>query len=210
MKETFYSRWDVYVYGKDSLFVDNHCRLDKVVLSSDRFAVNTKDVTGGIRVGQDADVLASANLSFCHLFQWDENSISMDGPIFLSLGGYVLNDRRKISTIEMYECYGDDVEGIGMDQKVTPELIVSKFGEPSEIKVGDYWDEPVTIYVYYDGELETHFGFSTDFRMVDYSIGSPKFKTFTDHIPGGLRVGDPIEKASPFSVPSVKRCFFTV
>ena len=60
----------------------------------------------------------------------------------------------------------------------------------------------MTIYVYYDGELETHFGFSTDFRMVDYSIGSPKFKTFTDHIPGGLRVGDPIEKASPLFGPN--------
>lgn len=97
----------------------------------------------------------------------------------------------------MYELFGDDVEGIGFGQKVTPELIISKFGKPDIIKAEDYWDDPVTVYVYYDGELKTHFAFTKDFRMMDYSIGSPKFKTFTNRIPGGLRVGDPIRKASP-------------
>ena len=147
------------------------------------------------KFGQGVDVLLSTKLGFCHLSKWND-SIFMDVPLSLSLGGYKLDDRQEISTTEMYEWFGDDVDGIGIGQKVAPELIVSKFGEPSEIKAGDYWDEPVTIYVYSDGEQETCFAFSTDFRMVDYSIGSPEFKTFTDHIPEGLCVGDPIEKAS--------------
>lgn len=196
VKENFFGRRDVYVYGKDSLFVDNHRRLIKVVLNTNRFAVNTNEVPGGIRAGQDVSVLLSANLGFCHLWEWN-NSIYMEIAVFNSLGWYEYNERREISTITMYEHYGDDVDGIGYGQKVTPELIVSKFGEPDEIKAGQYWDDPVSIYVYRDGEQETIFAFSEDFRMMDYYINSPKFKTFTDHIPGGLHVGDPIEKASP-------------
>ena len=105
------------------------------------------------KFGQGVDVLLSAKLGFCHLSKWND-SIFMDVPLSLSLGGYKLDDRQEISTTEMYEWFGDDVE------------------------------------------QETCFAFSTDFRMVDYSIGSPEFKTFTDHIPEGLCVGDPIEKAS--------------
>lgn len=201
VKEDLFGRWDVYVYGKDSLFVDNHCRLIEVVLSSDRFAVNTNEVPGGITVGQDVNVLLSANLDFCHLGE-RENSIYMEVPVFCTLGWYKLNERREICTIIMYEHYGDDVDGIGYGQKVSPELVISKFGEPSEIKTEDYWDAPMTIYVYYDGELKTYFAFTAEFRMMDYSIGSPRFKTFTDSIPGGLRVGDPIEKASTLFGPN--------
>ncbi|MCQ2147819.1 MAG: hypothetical protein MJZ16_09915 [Bacteroidales bacterium] len=195
-KETFFNCWYVYVYGKDSLFVDKHRRLTKVVLSSDRFAVNTNDVPGGIHVGQDVDVLLSANFDYCYLEEW-ENSIYMELAIGYNLGMFALNDKREISIIVMSEFYGDHVDGIGLNQKVSPEMIVSKFGNPSEVRSEYYWDDPVKEYVYRDGDKETILAFSEDFRMVHYSIGSSKFKTFTDHVPGGICVGDPIEKASP-------------
>ena len=154
VKKHSFGHSEVYVFGKDSLLVNSHHILSEVKLRSPRFAVNTKKVPGGIHVGQKADMLSSAKLDFCRLHEWN-NSIYMEIPLWHNLGWYKLNGRREISSITMYEFFGDDVDGIGLGQKVTPELFISKFGKPDVIKTEEYWDEPMTVYVYYDGKLSS-------------------------------------------------------
>lgn len=47
-----------------------------------------------------------------------------------------------------------------------------------------------------DNGKESVLIFSKKGRLLKYEINSPIFKTFTETIPGGLSVGDYIEKAS--------------
>lgn len=193
-------KWDgeYYVFGDDSLMVDKNNILCRVKLHSTKFAVNINNTKGGIRVGQSADQILSNEFSNEHIGEW-EGKLYFDPTAWFTLGYCNLNNNREVSDITLYDYFGDDVEGIGVGERVTHDEIVQLLGIPDSIDVFDegYGDwELLKTYEYFDGDKESSFTFTSDFRLRDYFIQSPRFKTFIDEIPDGLRVGDKIEKAS--------------
>lgn len=189
---------NAYVFGGDTLFIDTHDRLNLVILNSPRFAVDVNDVPGGIRVGRKVDSVVDERFGYLELrytnpdkrtdklkridSDFDENSFYAVDSI--------------ISNITIYGWLGDDVEGIGYWEKTSYDILIKKLGVPDEVKETYFYEEPAYEYIYHDGELESIFIISKQYRLLDYHIRSPRFRTFVETIPGGLRVGDKVEKAS--------------
>ena len=189
---------NAYVFGVDTLLVDNHNRLNHISLHSPRFAVDVNDVPGGIRVGRKVDSVVDERFGYLELrytnpdkrtdqlmrinSDFDENSFYAVDSI--------------ISNITIYGWLGDDVEGIGYWEKTSYDILIKKLGVPDVVKETYFYEEPAYEYIYHDGELESIFIISKQYRLLDYHIRSPRFRTFVETIPGGLRVGDKVEKAS--------------
>lgn len=189
---------NAYVFGVDTLLVDNHNRLNHISLHSPRFAVDVNDVPGGIRVGRKVDSVVDERFGYLELRYTNPDKRTdqlmrmvsdFDGESFYAVDSI-------ISNITIYEWLGDDVEGIGYWEKTSYDILIQKLGVPDEVKETYFYEEPAYEFIYHDGELESIFIISKQYRLLDYHIRSPRFRTFVETIPGGLRVGDKVEKAS--------------
>ncbi len=191
--------YNAYALGVDTLFIDDHNRLNHVILNSPRFAVAVNDVPGGIRVGRKVDSVVDERFGYSVLRYTNPDKRTsesartdsdLEGKSFYALDSIVYR-------IDISESFGDDVEGIGYWEKTSYDTIIKKLGVPDEINEDYYYyDEPAYEYIYRDGELKSVFIISRQYRLLDYNIESPRFRTFVEEIPGGLRVGDKVEKAS--------------
>lgn len=209
VKETFgrnYSRQEyihfpckketVYIWGRDSLFFDGRNRLVRANLSSRRFTVDKNSIPGGYRKGDRfcEDIFNRYGIvrkSNCYenVFHiYDEEEICTLEVIQLH--------KNRISSVILVFPYGDDVEGVGINELVTKEEIEEKFGVPFKLEEEEFMSIPSSTYIYTDNGKESFLIFSKKGRLLKYEISSPKFKTFTETIPGGLSVGDNIEQAS--------------
>ena len=206
VKETFgkhYSREDyvyfsnmketVLIFGRDSLFFDGRKRLVRARLSSRRFSIDKNSIPGGYHIG---DRFCEEKFKKCGTVtkpDYYKNTIFIkDEEEFCILEWLELKNNR-ISSVLLDFPYGDDVEGVGVFESVPKEVIEEKFGVPDKIEKYDIWGFK---YVYNDNGIESYLYFSEQGRFLQYQIYSPIFKAFTNAIPGGLSVGDDIEKAS--------------
>ena len=186
----------VYIYGRDSLFFDGRKRLVRARLSSRRFSIDKNSMPGGYHIG---DRFCEEKFKRCGTVTksvFYKNTIFIkDEEEFCTLEWIQLKNNRILSILLNFP-YGDDVEGVGVFESVPKEVIEEKFGVPDKIEEYDIWCVPGFKYVYNDNGIESYLYFSEQGRFLQYQIYSPIFKTFTNTIPGGLSVGDDIEKAS--------------
>ena len=183
----------MYVYGEDTLFLDKQSRLVLAKLNSKRFSVDKKHISGGYRIGDD---YCEKELKKCGILQdcndlvliVDKEDIVMTERIFI-------HDNTIVS-VQLSFPYGDDVEGVGIGELVSRKVIKQKFGVPYKVEAKEFMYIPSFIYTYMDNGKESVLIFSKKGRLLKYEINSPIFKTFTETIPGGLSIGDNIEKAS--------------
>lgn len=183
----------MYVYGEDTLFLDKQSRLVLAKLNSKRFSVDKKHISGGYRIGEE---YCEKKLKKCGILQYcndlvlivDKEDIVMTERIFIH--------DNTIFSIQLSFPYGDDVEGVGIGELVSRKVIKQKFGVPYKVEAKEFMYIPSFIYTYMDNGIESVLVFSKKGRLLKYEINSPIFKTFTETIPGGLSVGDNIEKAS--------------
>lgn len=208
INETFgrnYSRQDyiyfcqketVYIFGRDSLFIDGRNRLVRARLSSRRFSIDKNSIPGGYHIG---DRFCEEKVKRCGTVKksvFYKNTIFIkDEEEFCTLERIQLKNNRILSVLLNFP-YGDDVEGVGVFESVPKEVIEEKFGVPDKIEEYSIWCVPGYKYVYKDNGIESYLYFSEQGRFLQYQIYSPIFKTFTNTIPGGFSVGDNIEKAS--------------
>lgn len=186
----------VYIYGQDSLFVDSRNRLVSAKLHSRRFTIDKNSIPGGYHVGDrfcedkfdTLGIIKRDGLDKDDVFIYDNEEVC---PIEITH----LRNHRITSAYLLFE-YGDDVEGIGIHELVPKEVIEKKFGNADKVEECDFMYIPSVVYSYLDNGEESLFIFSKGGRLLRYNIYSSRFKTFTETIPGGLSVGDNIEKAS--------------
>ena len=186
----------VYIYGRDSLFVDSRNRLVRAKLHSRRFAIDRNSIPGGYQVGDRFCEENFRTLGIINRDGWDENDIFIfDKEAVCPIEKVHLRNHH-ISYAYLWFDYGDDVEGIGIYELVPKEVIEKKFGHADKVDEYDFMSIPAIAYSFIDNGEESLIIFSKGGRLLRYNIHSPRFKTFTETIPGGLSVGDKIEKAS--------------
>ncbi len=186
----------VYIYGQDSLFVDSRNRLVTAKLHSRRFTIDKNSIPGGYHVGdrfyedkfKTLGIIKRDGLDKDEVFIYDKEDVC---PIEIT---HLRNNR--ITSVFLLFQYGDDVEGIGIHELVPNEVIEKKFGNADKVEECDFMYIPSVVYSFMDNGEESLLIFSKDGRLLRYNIYSSRFKTFTETIPGGLSVGDNIEKAS--------------
>ena len=221
VKETFgrnYSRQEyinfpckkemVYIYGQDSLFFDSRNRLVRANLSSRRFSIDKNSIPGGYHIGDRFCEEKFKQYGIVRKSDFYENTFYIyDEEDICTLEVIQLHKNRICSVILVFP-YGDDVEGVGIDELVPKELIEEKFGFPFKLEEEKFMYIPSFIYTYMDNGKESYLIFSKKGRLLTYMIRSPKFNTFTETIPGGLSVGDNIERASALFDSEGKYLFF--
>ena len=177
-----------YIWGTDTLHFDNG-RLARAILHTDRFAVDAKRVKGGIRVGDDPVLFDGVD--YGSYYQDASNGhYWVDAGYFILVSPEVSQGR--ITSMRVYDWGGDDVEGMAIGQKLSHEEMVSKFGEPE--KFIEYPDSDTEAYRYeYPG---ADFAFTSDYRLMYFTVRSSEYTTLSQDVEGGLHVGDHLSKVS--------------
>ena len=180
-----------YIWGIDTLLFDNG-RLARAILHTDRFAVDAKRVKGGIRVGDDPVLFDGVDYGS---YYYDASNghcwVSTSCGWFALVSPEV--SQGQITAMRVYNWGGgDEVEGMVIGQKLSHEEMVSKFGEPE--KFIEYPDSDTEACRYeYPG---ADFVFTSDYRLMYFTVRSSEYTTLSKDVEGGLHVGDHLSKVS--------------
>lgn len=185
----------LYVYGRDSLFVDSRNRLVRSKLHSRKFSIDKNSIPGGYHIGDRFSEEKFKILGHIRKGHVADDIWIDDNEEICSIERIHLRNLR-ISHVCLQFPYGDDVEGVGIHELVPREVIEKKFGAADKVEECVFMYIPSIVYSFIDNGTESCLFFSKGGRLLRYNIKSPKFKTFTETVPGGLSVGDNIEKAS--------------
>jgi hypothetical protein len=180
-----------YIWGTDTLLFDNG-RLARAILHTDRFAVDAKRVKGGIRVGDDPVLFDGVDYgSYYHDASNGHCWVSTSCGWFVLVSPEV--SQGQITAMRVYNWGGgDEVEGMVIGQKLSHEEMVSKFGEPE--KFIEYPDSDTEACRYeYPG---ADFAFTSDYRLMYFTVRSSEYTTLSQDVEGGLHVGDHLSKVS--------------
>jgi hypothetical protein len=180
-----------YIWDTDTLLFDNG-RLARAVLHTDRFAVDANRVKGGIRVGDDPVLFDGVDYgSYYHDASNGHCWVSTSCGWFVLVSPEV--SQGQITAMRVYNWGGgDEVEGMVIGQKLSHEEMVSKFGEPE--KFIEYPDSDTEAYGYeYPG---ADFAFTSDYRLMYFTVRSSEYTILSQDVEGGLHVGDHLSKVS--------------
>ena len=90
--------------------------------------------------------------------------------------------------------YSRDVNGVEVGIILTRNFVVANFGEPTRYEEQDSGDNGVNRWYYY-GDSYIH---TKDHVFDEFAVSDTVFAAFTNQIPGGLKVGDPLSKLDNF------------
>ena len=90
--------------------------------------------------------------------------------------------------------YNRDVNGVETGTILTREMVIAEFGEPSGYEEQDSGDNGIDKYYYY-GDNYIH---TNDDVFDEFAIRDNAWSAFTNHIEGGVKVGDPLSKLDTF------------
>ena len=90
--------------------------------------------------------------------------------------------------------FNRDINGVKVGTVLTRDQLVAKFGEPTSYEEQDSEDNGVNRWYYY-GKSYFH---TKDHIFDEFAVSDTAFVAFTNHIPGGLKVGDPLSKLDNF------------
>ena len=90
--------------------------------------------------------------------------------------------------------YKRDVNGVEIGSTLTKSQILSAFGKPDDYKLYDNGEDGKGESFFY-GESRIHFNNGV---FDEFYLCTPGFVAFTNHIEGGLKIGDPLSKLDDF------------
>ena len=169
VKETFgrnYSRQEyinfpfekemVYIFGRDSLFFDGRNRLVRARLSSRRFSIDKNCIPGGYHIGERFCEEKFKQYGIVRKSDFYENTFYIYDEEDICTLEVIQLHKNRISSVMLVFPYGDDVEGVGIDELVPKELIEEKFGFPFKLEEEEFMYIPSFIYTYIDNGKESY------------------------------------------------------
>lgn len=97
--------------------------------------------------------------------------------------------------------FNRDVNGIEVGTILTKDILIAKFGDPTRYIEQDSGDNGINKW-YYFGDNYFHV---KDDVFDEFSIVDSSFVAFTNHVKGGLKIGDPISLLDNFKYGAPKK-----
>ena len=106
---------------------------------------------------------------------------------------YVGNTEVSAQEVDMM-LYKRDVNGVEIGSTLTRSQVLLAFGKPDDYKLYDNGDDGKGESYFY-GENRIHFSNGV---FDEFYLCTPGFVAFTNHIEGGIKIGDPLSKLDDF------------